>query len=81
VYRAAKSVNGHLPPFIASTPHSSKTTALMIMAKRNRRNTPTRGNARMLAARNAQMAVCRSLIAVNTRILSQLFYFVAGSLP
>jgi hypothetical protein len=45
---------------------------LRIAAQRNRRNKPATGKARMVAARNAQMTVCKSLIAVNTETLSLL---------
>lgn len=72
MYRAAKSDIGHLPPLTASSPHSSRTITPRIAAQRNRRNTPTTGKTRMLATRNAQITVCKSLIAINTAALSRL---------
>src|SRR5579864_8735120 len=75
VSRAATSVRGHLPPLTTNTPHSSRTIKLRIAAQRNRRNQPVTGKARMLAARNAQITVCRSLIAVNAETISLSFLY------
>jgi len=72
VYRAAKSVSGHLPPLAAKTPHSSRIITVRIAAQRNRRDTPATGKTRMPAAKNAQITVCRILMAVNTSISSLL---------
>ena len=63
---AAKSVKGHLPPLRARTLHSSRTSPVNMVAQRNLRITAVIGNARILAARSAQISVCKSLIAVNT---------------
>src|SRR6516162_897814 len=70
VNQAAISVSGHLPPLTASSPYSRRTMTDRIAAPRNRRNTPTTGKARILAARNAQITVCSSLMDVSIEMRS-----------
>lgn len=65
VYRAAKSVSGHLIPFSASTAHSAATNVTRAATQRDFRFTINHGIARIAAAIAAQTRVCTTSIATR----------------